>query len=107
MKVLLDENVDVEFRHHLPGHDVYTVTFLGWRGTRNGALIARAAVNGFEVLVTIDRGVAFQQNIGTLPLILATLHPRSDRLPDLIPLAPALLAELARTPLPKRIDVYP
>jgi hypothetical protein len=107
MKVLLDENVDVQFRHHLTGHDVHTVTYLGWKGTRNGVLIARAAASAFEVLVTIDRGVAFQQNVITLPIVVATLHPQTDRLVHLIPLAPKLLAELRKVPLPKLIHVYP
>ena len=42
-----------------------------------------------------------------LPLTLATLHPKTDRLHDLIPLAPKLLAELAKVLLPKLIHVHP
>src|SRR3954469_14150086 len=107
MKVLLDEKINVRFRHHLPGHDVFTVQFMGWKALSNGALIARAALDGFEVLVTTDRSIQHQQNVATLPLSLATLYAPTNAIDDLIPLAPKLLAELANVPLPKLIHVHP
>ena len=50
MKVLLDECVTHELRPMVTGHDVYTVAYLGWSGTRNGQLIARAAADAFNAL---------------------------------------------------------
>jgi hypothetical protein len=47
MKVLLDEMVDVRFRRCLPGHDVFSVDYLKWKGLKNGAIIARAAAERF------------------------------------------------------------
>jgi len=57
MKVLLDENLPHDLRHFLPGHEVFTVAFLGWAGVENGALLAKAAGEGFGVVVTKDAGI--------------------------------------------------
>lgn len=107
MKVLLDESVDVEFRHYLPGHDVYTVTYMRWKGLKNGALIARAAGDGFDVLVTTDRSIAKQQNISTLPLILAIMFAKRNGVRYLAPLAPKLLDELAKSTSRRVVEIRP
>ena len=73
MKVLLDENLPHAVRHLLPGHDVYTVKWLGWTSTRNGALLRRAAENGFDVMLTLDNGVPYQQNLETLPIAVVVM----------------------------------
>ena len=79
MKVLLDEHVPHELRPLLVGHDVYTVGYLGWSGTRNGALLRRAAADGFEVLVTLDSSIGHQHNRHTLPLaVLIVTAPPGD-----------------------------
>lgn len=91
MKLLLDENLPHELRHHLVGHDVFTVSYLGWSGTKNGALLARAAQDGFDVFVTMDNGVAYQQNPASLPLSVVILSAGSNDISDLLPLIPALL----------------
>jgi predicted nuclease of predicted toxin-antitoxin system len=59
MKILLDENVPHRLRHFLPGHDVFTVTFMGWESYANGSLLRMAGENGFDVLLTKDTGVPF------------------------------------------------
>ena len=46
MKVLLDENLPHDLRKLLPGHDVFTVAYLGWAGVKNGELLRRAAADG-------------------------------------------------------------
>ena len=57
MKILLDENLPHDLRHFLPGHDVYTVTYMRWSGKSNGELLRTAAQDGFDVLLTKDSGV--------------------------------------------------
>ena len=96
MKVLLDENLPHELRHHLTGHDAFTVAYMGWAGTKNGALLKLAGAGGFDVFVTMDNGVAYQQNKATLPLAIVILRAPSNDMSDLIPLVPALLARLKR-----------
>jgi len=94
MKILLDERVDVRFRDRLAGHQAFSVACMGWKGTKNGALIARAAADGFDALVTTDRNLPFEQNLKSLPLIIPILFPDNNSIDDLQPLAPKLLSAL-------------
>lgn len=98
MKVLLDENLPHDLRHYLAGHDVFTLQYLGWCGTKNGALLKRAGDAGFYAFVTMDDGVAYQQNIAQLPLSMVILTAPSNDIDDLIPLVPALLHCLQSLP---------
>ena len=91
MKVLLDENLPHGLRAALAGHDVFTVQYLGWSGMRNGVLLAQAATAGFDVMVTMDNGVAYQQNLATLPVAVVVLTAASNDMADLRPLVPRLL----------------
>ena len=95
MKVLLDENLPHELRHELVGHEVVTVHYAGWRGLKNGALLAQAAASGFDVMVTMDNGVAFQQNLSRLPIAIVVLDAPSNDIDNLRPLVPNLLAALS------------
>jgi len=54
MKVLLDENLPHPLRHELPGHECFTVAYMGWGGIENGELLALAAALGFDALLTKD-----------------------------------------------------
>lgn len=63
MKVLLDEDLPHNLRLHLPPHDVSTVAYLGWDGMKNGDLLRAAESVGFEVLVTGDKNLSYQQNL--------------------------------------------
>jgi hypothetical protein len=63
VKVLLDENLPHGLRASLRGHDVSTVAYLGWAGVKNGDLLLMAEKAGFDVLVTGDRNLAYQQNL--------------------------------------------
>ena len=96
MRVLLDEHVPHALRPLLVGHEVFTVTYLGWSGTRNGELLRRAAADGFDALLTLDGGIEHQQNLRTLPLaVLVVVAPPGD-MGALRPVVPAILAGLAR-----------
>ncbi len=96
MRVLLDESVPRKLARELVGHEVRTVTALGWAGTKNGDLLRRAAAEGFRVLVTTDQNLEYQQNLSKLDLGLAVLVAKSNRLVHLSPLIPRLLDELDR-----------
>ena len=94
MKILLDENLPHELRLAIVGHDVFTVTYLGWSGTKNGELLKLAGNNGFDLMITQDNGVAYQQNISELPLTILILVAPSNDIDDLVPLVPAILVKL-------------
>ena len=89
--VLCDESVPFDISGAIAGHEVGRVQTLGWAGTKNGALLRRAKDAGFEVLVTVDRNLEYQQNIGASGLALVVLRARSTRVTDLLPTVAPLL----------------
>jgi predicted nuclease of predicted toxin-antitoxin system len=90
MRVLIDECVDWRLLRDLPSHDVKTVRQMGWTETVNGALLALAE-RKFDVLVTTDKNLSFQQNVGRFQIAIIVLRARSARLRHLRELVPALL----------------
>lgn len=67
---------------------------MGWATIKNGELLALAA-QSFDVFVTVDRNLSFQQNVGKLPIAVIVLAARTNRLTDLIPCVPELLTAIA------------
>ena len=90
MKILLDECVDWRLSRDIVGHDVKTVRQMGWSTIKNGELMQ--LVSGqFDVFVTVDRNLSFQQNLTGYTLALVVLCAKTNRLADLRPLVPKLL----------------
>lgn len=94
MRVRFDEGVPRGLRRVLPGHEVTTVQALGWAGTKNGELLRRAAAAGFEVLVTTDQRMEYQQDIPAARLGVVVLRAYSTDIEVLRPLMPTVLAAL-------------
>jgi len=93
VRVLLDECVPQRLGRLLTGHDVTTAPRAGLAGIKNGELLRRAA-GRFEVLLTVDRNLSFQQDVQSLPLAVVVMYAPSNRLEALRPLVPAMLALL-------------
>jgi hypothetical protein len=91
VRVLLDEHLPVDLAHELAGHDVHTVVGRGWAGIKNGDLLRRMR-GDYDVLITMDRGIEFQQPIVGFPFGIVIAHAASNRLQHLRPLVPAILA---------------
>jgi hypothetical protein len=90
VKVLLDECVDARLARELTGHDVSTVPRKGWAGVEDGPLL-RLAEAEFDVLITTDCSLEFQQNLAKYDLAVIVLKGKTNRLADLRPLVPELL----------------
>jgi hypothetical protein len=73
VKVLLDENLDRRFRKNLGSHEVFTASFKGWNGLKNGSLLAAAEEDGFEVLLTGDQTLSYEQNLSGRRLAIIAL----------------------------------
>jgi len=93
MRVLLDECIDWRLLRDLAEHDVKTVRQMGWLETVNGALL-RLAERDFDVLVTTDKNLSFQQNLPRFDIGVVVLRARSARLRHLRELLPDLLKVL-------------
>ena len=94
MKILLDECLPKDLREHLVGHVCETVPRAGLSGKSNGELIALAERSGWQVLLTMDQGIPYQQNLVGRTISLVIIHAPSNRLPDLLPHVPAVLTVL-------------
>jgi len=89
MKILLDENLDHRLRKSLGPHDVFTVSYKGWDGLKNGRLLETAEGDGFEVLLTGDSSLRHEQNLTGRKLAILTLSSvewriLKDHLPRII-----------------------
>jgi|SRR5437660_76711 predicted nuclease of predicted toxin-antitoxin system len=93
MRIFLDECVDWRLSRDLIGHQVMTARQMGWSSIENGQLLALAS-QAFDVFVTVDRNLAFQQDLTALPMPVIILRARTNRLDDLKPLVPKLLAAI-------------
>jgi predicted nuclease of predicted toxin-antitoxin system len=96
MKILLDECIPRKLKYSLPDHECDTVPELGFAGTKNGALLGLAESAGFEIFVTMDKGLEYEQNLAGRSIAILILRAKSNRLADLLPLVPDLLSTAKR-----------
>ena len=104
MRILLDECVPRRLKHEFVDHEVRTVPEMGWARMKNGALL-QVAAESFDVLLTTDRNLAFQQNMATLRLGIIVLRAPSNDISVLRPLMPSILEALLRIKVGEVIQV--
>ncbi len=104
MKLLLDECVPRRLRHRFKGFKVSTIEDVGFKGLKNGKLLTAASAD-FDVLITVDKNMFYQQNDTTLPMAVILLSAYSNRYEDLEPLADRAVKELAEIETGKFIKV--
>ncbi len=90
MRILLDESLPRKLASELPGHEVHTVQKRGWSGLKNGELLRKASQE-FQVLLTGDQNLEFQQNPATLPIAVVVIVAVNNRIETLRPLIPRAL----------------
>jgi len=73
MRILLDHNVPAPMRYWLTEHQVETTYELGWAELRNGELLRMAEGAGFDLLITSDKSIRYQQNVADCKLAFAVL----------------------------------
>lgn len=86
MRILIDECIDERFRDSLSAHDCQTLRFAGVAGLNNGELLEYAEAAKFDVFLTVDRGIQYQQNLSGRNIAVVILRSKSNRLRDLLPL---------------------
>jgi hypothetical protein len=92
--VLIDECVDERLRHEFPGHDCQTARFAKLAGLKNGRLLSAAEAAGFEVIITVDQEIPYQQNMEARRIGVLILCAATNRLRDLQKLVPSAQATL-------------
>ena len=91
MRLLLDECLPRKFRANFSVHDCQTVPQAGLAGKRNGELLSLAEQQSFDVLLTVDKGIEYEQNLAGRNIAIIILRSKSNRLADLVPLGPECL----------------
>jgi predicted nuclease of predicted toxin-antitoxin system len=94
MRVLLDNNVSRRFSRLLVGHEVTHVTQFGWENLKNGLLLAAAEESAFDVLITADKQIQYQQNILGRRISIVVLNSLRLVIEEIAPLAPQVLRAL-------------
>lgn len=94
MRILLDECVPSRLHREFVGHDAHTVSGMGWAGKKNGELISLMISQNFEVLVTVDQNLRYQTYLRAARIAVIVMVATSNRLADLVPLMPSVLAAL-------------
>lgn len=94
MRVLLDENIDHSLRGQFDASlEVLTVDECGWKGKKNGDLL-RAAQVDFDVFVTMDKNLEYQQNLKAFALGFVVIRAKSNSYYDVMPLMPKVNAAI-------------
>jgi len=96
MLILLDESLPRKLGFLLNGHFVRTVVQMGWGGLVNGQLLRVAASAEFDVLISGDKNMQYQQNEASLAISVITLIAANNRIESFLPLVPELLEVLAK-----------
>lgn len=94
MKILLDECVTKRLKKHLSSFEVYTVRELGLGGIKNGKLMSYCSENGFDILLTIDKNLMFQQNLEKYPVSIVVLNCITSKIEELITFLPSFFSQI-------------
>lgn len=90
MKILIDESLDIRLKGHLNEFDVYTARDMGWLGIKNGKLLSLTEENNFEIFLTADKNLRFQQNLSNFKFKIVVLRSFSNEIDPHILLIPKI-----------------
>lgn len=95
MKILLDESLPRKLRNDFgTEHEVWTVRDKAWLGKKNGELLSLVSENKFDLFVTVDRNLKFQQNLSLFSLTIVVLCAFDNRRSTLKLLIPKIFQQL-------------
>lgn len=95
MRLLLDECVPRRLRRELSDHEVRTVPEMEWAAKENGELLQLAS-NLFDVFITTDQRLSYQQDVGRFPIAVVVLVAKRNKIEFLLPLVPELRRALTQ-----------
>jgi hypothetical protein len=94
LRILLDESVPKALGFLIEGHFVRSVQFAGFAGLQNGKLMAAMVDTGYDVLITFDQNLPYQQNV-VLPVSVLVLIAQNNRVETALKIAPLIQNALA------------
>lgn len=78
MKILLDENLPKRLKKDFAEHEIYTVRDKGWHGKTNGELLGLMLDEKFDVLITFDKNLKYQQNFSNFPVTVLVINAEDN-----------------------------
>ena len=106
MKILLDESLPRKLKYDFgENYEVFTVRDKEWLGKKNGELLKLMVADEFEIFVTVDRNLSYQQNLERLPLTIFVLCAFDNRRETLKQLIPKLIDRLDEGNLENVIEI--
>jgi hypothetical protein len=96
MRILIDECLNWRLGRGLTGHYTVSAQKMGWSGIKNGKLLTLAVENNFDVFLTGDRNLTFQQNTTEFSIAIIVLESEGIQLQHTLPLMPNVLALLPK-----------
>jgi predicted nuclease of predicted toxin-antitoxin system len=81
MRILIDECIDERLRNSFPDHDCQTARYAGLAGLENGELLTAAETAKFDVLLSVDQGIEYQQNLTGRKIAIIIFRTKSNRPP--------------------------
>ncbi len=107
MKILLDESLPRKLRNTFgQEHEVWTVRDKDWLGEKNGELLRLMIVNNFELFITVDRNLPYQQDLTKFPLTIVILCGVNNRLETLQKLIPKMFERFEEGNLQNVIEIF-
>lgn len=88
MKILLDECITQRLLTHLSDFETTTVSKMGWSGVKNGKLMSLCVEHNFDILLTIDKNLIFQQNLDKYPISIVVLKAKNSKLEEILKIIP-------------------
>ncbi len=95
MKILLDECVTKKVKPLLIGHTVFTIGQMEWSGLKNGMLLKRAVQENFDILLTIDKNISYQQNISQYNIAVVVLNSNDSNIEELKSFIPNFIKQIS------------
>lgn len=106
MKILPDESLPGKLRNDFSEeHEVLTIRDMDWLGKKNGELLKLMAENNFELFITVDRNLPYQQNLQRLTLTICVLRAKDNTRETLRLLIPRIFVHLAEGDLQNVIEI--
>lgn len=106
MKILLDESLPRKLKYNFPAnHKILSVKDMNWLGKKNGELLELIIENNFEIFVTVDRNLPYQQNLQRLPFTIFVLCAVNNRRDTLQKLVPAIFERIKNGALQNVIEI--
>ena len=105
MKLLIDENLPKKLKIDFPEYEIFTVSDMGWNGKKNGKLLKLMLKKEFDMLLTFDKNLQYQQNFAKYSVTVFVLNAEDNTCVTLKPLIPIMLQHLDTELKPGSIEI--